>query len=406
MNIYNLEIVNNKDIEQIIRYLISKIESSEYKGWDPYDFSNSPLSKYLPFSNILLHIQRFSPVNARVFLRIPKDFVTKVGPLAIDSYINMYEIYEDDSYIDKAQWLYQLILEKAVVKNENELGWGRNFTFKTKGEFHSILKPMVFLNVKTGLAFFNLYQHTHDEELLFNLRKIIVSSINTGGIHKLKRGTFIGYSSDKNPRLIINTCALFSELLLKYISVSGNKDVVICDYKLYDLAQDLINTIVDLQYPDGSWEYGYSKEGKAFTQKDFHQGFIVDSLKNSSEYVVDTTMKQRILHSYNLGFWFLENSQIDDNGAFLWRYPQKYPIDIHNQAQGIITLSNNATQSKKIDKSVEYTIKHFWDVKNHYFYYQKIGFYINKIHYIRWSSAWMLFALTTYLKNKKRCAES
>ena len=55
-----------------------------------------------------------------------------------------------------------------------------------------------------------------------------------------------------------------------------------------------------------------------------------------------------------------------------------------------------------LQKTLDYTFKHFWNKRKHCFYYQKWGFIINKISYIRWCNAWMLFALTTTLLNKDK----
>ncbi len=48
------------------------------------------------------------------------------------------------------------------------------------------------------------------------------------------------------------------------------------------------------------------------------------------------------------------------------------------------------------DKVLNWTIANMQDKKG-YFYYQKYRFYKIKIPYIRWSQAWMFYALTTYL---------
>jgi len=92
------------------------------------------------------------------------------------------------------------------------------------------------------------------------------------------------------------------------------------------------------------------------------------------------------------------DKQITNKGFFIWRYPTKNPIDIHNQAQGIISLSkmNHLIKSSKLDKLLNNTIKSFWNPKKKYFYYQKWSFLTNKINYIRWSQGWMFYAITKY----------
>ena len=37
-----------------------------------------------------------------------------------------------------------------------------------------------------------------------------------------------------------------------------------------------------------------------------------------------------------------------------------------------------------------------WDDRRNYFYYQKTRWYTNRIDYMRWSQAWMFYALARY----------
>lgn len=89
--------------------------------------------------------------------------------------------------------------------------------------------------------------------------------------------------------------------------------------------------------------------------------------------------------------------QFLDNGRSLWRLPKEFPIDIHNQAQGIITFSllsdycdNAADFAKTIAK---WTIKNMQSDKG-FFYYRIYKHYVNRIPFMRWSQSWMLLALT------------
>ena len=78
--------------------------------------------------------------------------------------------------------------------------------------------------------------------------------------------------------------------------------------------------------------------------------------------------------------------------------PKKWPVDIHNQSQGIITFSifkdydpSYLDFSKKI---ADWTIENMKDKKGN-FYYQKWPFLTNKTSYMRWNQGWMLLALLT-----------
>ena len=52
--------------------------------------------------------------------------------------------------------------------------------------------------------------------------------------------------------------------------------------------------------------------------------------------------------------------------------------------------------SERAQKLLEISIDLMWDKNKHYFFYQKRGWYTNKIKYIRWSQAWMFYALIKY----------
>lgn len=89
----------------------------------------------------------------------------------------------------------------------------------------------------------------------------------------------------------------------------------------------------------------------------------------------------------------------------MWRYPVLYPIDIHNQAVGIITFSKMSTYSSLskdvTSEIIEYTLSNLYNKKKGYFYYQKRKFFTNRIDYIRWNQSWMLLALAYYIKSIK-----
>ena len=83
-----------------------------------------------------------------------------------------------------------------------------------------------------------------------------------------------------------------------------------------------------------------------------------------------------------------------------WRIPKKWPVDIHNQSQGIITFSMFEDYDPGYlgfaEKIAMWTIKNMQDA-NGRFYYQKWPFVINKIDYMRWNQGWMFLALTKLL---------
>lgn len=396
--------MHKSDIENITLQLLEYIEKEQLLGYDPYDFYLSPIAKYIPKSILFLHAAKVSPINMRPLLGIKKGMVTKVYALVIDSYLNLYELTHNDVYVQKAEKCYDKMISAAVVNTPEELGWGRNYPFKTGGEIHDNKKPLVYLDARLGQAMIHLYNITHNKQILDNLERVVRNIVRTGRILEYDGWKFIGYSPDKNARLTFNASMVAIETIMKFMHCAKKETFVIDDYEMKATCLDIIRTMIHFQEEDGGWTYGYSAKGVLFNQKDFHQGFVIDSLHECLPLIKDEALYQQAKESYEKGYNYLKNIQIDNKGVFYWRYPKKYPIDIHNQAQGILSLSINESDKDKakLSKTLQYTIDNFWNSKKLCFKYQKYHLFINNISYIRWCNSWMLYALTTYLKYNQR----
>jgi rhamnogalacturonyl hydrolase YesR len=77
-----------------------------------------------------------------------------------------------------------------------------------------------------------------------------------------------------------------------------------------------------------------------------------------------------------------------------------YPIDVHAPTQLVFTLhelGNTANHRALLENVLDWTIRHMQS--NHgYFYYRINRWHTNKIPYMRWSQAWMFYALAVHLK--------
>ena len=171
---------------------------------------------------------------------------------------------------------------------------------------------------------------------------------------------------------------------------------------MLDLARKVIDFSLFYQKENGSWGYSINTiNHKERNQIDFHQGFIIDSLLDFINFSGNN--EEKYMQSVNRGSEFYMNYQFENNGQSIWRLPWSYPIDIHNQAQGIITSSNlygMFHEPKYLDfakKISRWTIKNMYDERG-FFYYQKWPFFTNKINYMRWGQAWMMLAISILLK--------
>ena len=156
--------------------------------------------------------------------------------------------------------------------------------------------------------------------------------------------------------------------------------------------------VISKQKSNGAWYYSETN-GNERMQIDFHQGFILDGLYGFIKYIKPNDDKY--IEALLKGAEFYKNEQFLPDGRAKWRWPRLYPVDIHNQAQGIITFTKlSEIKLEYLDfakKIALWTIKKMQD-ESGYFSYQKHRFFMNKIPYMRWGQAWMMLALASLLE--------
>ena len=141
---------------------------------------------------------------------------------------------------------------------------------------------------------------------------------------------------------------------------------------------------------DYSWPYGDLPHHRFIDN--FHTGFNLVALRDWMDFTGDDTWDEELKNAY---LYFLDTFWLED-GCPKYYHDSLYPIDIHCTAQGIVTclkLKDYDVRSIPLAKKIaKWAIDNMQD-KDGYFYYQKTRWYTNKIPYMRWSQAWMFYAL-------------
>ena len=208
--------------------------------------------------------------------------------------------------------------------------------------------------------------------------------------------TYIKYYPSEHGKIVFNVSGLVLNAISHYF------ENVKVDSELLEMGVKLMQTLSHFQIEDGSWPYSFYYEKDRFkTQLDYHQGFIIDGMTRFSSFM-DDELKDKFSPVINKAIKFYREKQFDREGWSYYRYPQKYPIDIHNQAQGIITFVNLYKVFKEKEyldfamRIAKWTLENMQD-KEGFFYHQRWPILINKIPYIRWNQVWMMVALVNML---------
>jgi len=321
---------NMIDYNVVFSNLYNVMAKDEFRGYDPYDFLNSPLFRHKNrfFSITGTQFFKYLPINMRPFLKIKKKHNLKTLVLTVFSILNYFKANSSNKKMENdLNNILNIILSCAL--RDYGLSWSRiDYDYFSSTGIQKKTSSIIFLDAFVGHMFIKLYEYYKDKKYLDYANQVGEFLLNVEKYNKDDMTCFY-YTTTIKDR-IFNASAYASAFLAMLYYHTHNDEYL-------SVAKRGLNYVVNGQNQNGSWYYGVSSNGKLLPLIDYHQGFILDSLKLYLEYIESNETYDKSLRD---GLDFYKNFQFLPNGISLFRYPTKWPIDIHNQAQGIITFSN------------------------------------------------------------------
>jgi hypothetical protein len=384
-------------VEIAFKKLEEYVEKEGYKGYDPYDTLNSfwpfkVLGKWGPV--LATQFQKRNPVNIRPLLGIKKEINPKGYAIFLMAFSELYSKTNNKKYLEKAEFFFNW-LGNNYSKGYSGKCWGYNFPWATPVKY---MKPWIPSAVVTGhvvKGLFEFYKITQRKDVLELMESAGLFLDNDLEKYIDETGLSISYTPIKKD-ICYNASLLAAESLAKIASLNNNE-------KYKKNAIRAVEFVLKKQKDDGRWNYSWSIEkGTEQKQVDFHQGYILESIFEIKKLL--NVKNENWENAVKKGIAFYTQQQFDQSGRGFWRLPKIYPVEIHNQAQGIITLVKLKDYDKNAIKFAttiaNYTIDNMQGKDGH-FYYQKFSTHTNKISYMRWSQAWMFLALTELINCSK-----
>jgi hypothetical protein len=364
-------------------------------GWDPFDGLNSKAFKAVPLISSsrfmrLAFIQLFkrSPINLRRIFLVPKGYNSKGLGLFLAGYCKEYKFSPTEAGKEKIDHLVKLLLEQQSTEYSGSC-WGYNFDWQARAFFQPKNTPTVVASVFIASALLDAYEITNDESLLTTARSTCDFILKD--LHRTYdgNGNFSFSYSPLDKSVVFNAGLLGSRLLARVYSFTHEKELI-------EAAKKSVAYSCNHQKSDGSWGYGILPYHQWVDS--FHTGYNLECISDYMKFSGDNSFKANI----SSGFEYYINNFFTDEGIPKYYNTSIYPIDVHSPAQLVITLAKldeSINHKPLLDKVLLWTIDNMQSPKG-YFYYQANKFFTSKIPYIRWSQAWMFYALTTYIFEK------
>lgn len=384
-------------------------EDKHFKGWDPFDGLNSKvLQTILPLKRSailrLIVIQGFKrcPWNLRTLLGVPKDYNAKGIGLFLQGYCNLLKIVQEDPILESKLGSKEMILEKINdlanmlinLRSEGYHGscWGYNFDWQSRRLFlFPAYCPTVVATNFCATALIDAYEETGKKEYLDIALESAKFILNDLHLDEYKGEKMISYSPLHGNDLVSNASLLGSKVLAYCYKYTGNK-------KYLEVARSSVRACCLGQREDGAWTY--SQIPPKLWVDSFHTGYNLDGLIAYEEQTGDREYHENI----ERGFDYYITNFFNEDGSPKYYDNQQYPIDIHCPGQLLVTLHrlHKFDEYKEMaEKVLAWTIKNMQDKKG-YFYYQLKKGVSSKIPYMRWSNAFMFYAMSYYFMDKSK----
>ncbi len=395
--------MKNSVIDSLLK-LKTYVEKEGYKGWDPYDGLNSKVFQVTPLKHWafarLAWIQLFkrNPINLRKLFLVHKGHNPKGVALFLTGYCNLYKIAEHgditfgtkEEILQKINYLAELLIS-LQSKGYSGACWGYNFDWQARGDLYfPAYTPTVVATGFSATALFHTYNITKNENWLntaLSSAEFVLKDLKR--THK-QSGFLFSYAPLDGNNTVYNA-SLIGSKLLSYCYYYTKDEA----YK--NIARESVIACIDAQQKDGSWVYGERKT-QAWIDS-FHTGYNLEALVSYRELTGDQS------YNFNIekGFEFYVQNFFLEDGTPKYYHNKTYPIDIHCPAQFIVTLvclNKMASYRLLSDKVLNWTIQNM-QTKNGYFIYQKKKIFFSNVPYMRWSQAFMMYALSYYLLSVK-----
>ena len=374
------------------------IERNHFAGYDPYDGLRSPIFKafagrnrFLPLS--VIQINKKSPINFRPLLMIKRGYNPKALGLLLYVYSRLYILTNNEKYRRISKILYSMLV-KLKSRGYSGSCWGYNFDYETPIKFVSRFTPSIVVTafvIKGMNEYYKISKSSKVRNTMVSSKNFIMNDLDRTDFGDRLCFSYTPVQSD----LVHNANLLGAETLSLIYSFGGSDE-------LKEVIEKSLKYSIRKQNKNGSWYYRIDPiTNKPRKQIDFHQGYILDSISNCVSLLgLEKSYYQDIIAK---GLNFYLTSQFKSDGSSYWRWPRYWPIEIHNQSQGIITLCKHSNDSRNLipfaEKIAKFTISNMQSRRG-YFYYQKWPIITNKIPYMRWSQAWMLLALFELMQKR------
>ena len=386
-------------LEAVHDTLFAWCRKNSFAGHDPFDALNSRLFQATPLRSfrtprlLFTQLTKRSPLNLRALTRVPSQKNAKgIALFALAALADYRRNATTETELSARDLLTQLL--RLEIKGYAGAAWGYNFDWQSRNFFAPRGTPTIVPTAFAARALIEASDALHDPQYLEAARSVcdfITKDLNRP-VDSADELCF-SYSPDDDTE-IFNASLFAAETLAAVGALTDEKNYC-------DLAIRAARFVIRHQNKDGSWVYGTDERQQWIDN--FHTAYVLSSLFRIGK--ACQTGDVEIMKALGDGYDFWTKSFFLADGWPKYYHDQLHPADSHAAATAIVTL----TELRELDdgalpfaeKIADWAIENLRDPSG-YFYYQRRRLFTVRTPFMRWTQAWMLYALARLLEEKQK----
>ena len=367
-----------------------------FAGYDPFDALNSRLFGATPLKHsrtarlIWTQLLKRFPFNLRSLALVSAQKNPKgIALFALAALANFRRLKTIGEETEARELLDELL--RMQISGYSGAAWGYNFDWQNRKFFAPQGTPMIVPTAFAARALIEAFKVFNDDSYL-EVARSSCRFIGKDLRRTVESDEEVCFSySPLDETKIFNASLFAGETIASVSALTGETE-------LCELAVRTARYAVRRQRDDGSWVYG-DEPGQGWIDN-FHTAYVLLSL---SKIIKLCDVRHDFGDSLKRGYEFWRERFFLADGWPKYYHDTLYAADAHAAATAIITLIElqelDADALALAEKIASWTLRNLRDNRG-FFYYQRGRFYTIRTAYMRWTEAWMAYALARLLEEK------
>lgn len=392
----------DSSLEQAFVELFEWCRRRDFAGHDPFDALNSKLFQLTPLKHSrtarLLWTQacKRSPLNLRHLALIPAERNPKgIALFALAALATYRRTKTREAELEARELLNDL--QSTQLAGWHGAAWGYNFDWQSRSFLAPRGTPAIVPTAFAARAFLEA-AHVFGDENYLNVARSVCNFILSDLPRSIATETEVCFSYTPDSQTHIFNASLLAAETLAQVGAADHAD------EHCALAVKAARYVISQQHEDGSWSYG-AQQNQSWIDN-FHTAYLLGSLQRIID-ACEAAQTDEFRIPLRRGFEFWRDRFFLADGWAKYYHDTLYPVDTHAAATAIVSFLDLRNLDRNALPAAELIAA--WSIHNlrdrlGFFYYQRRRFYTLRIPFMRWTQAWMLYALARLLEEREKSA--